>query len=63
MKCPVCRATELVHDTRNLPYACKGEVITIPAVVGDYCPACGEGVLDATESAHISATMLASRRN
>lgn len=46
MKCPVCGAAELVHDTRDLPYAYKGEVTTIPAVTGDFCPACDEVVLD-----------------
>jgi HTH-type transcriptional regulator/antitoxin MqsA len=29
----------------------------IPAVTGDYCPACGEAVLDATESARVSTAM------
>lgn len=61
MKCPVCEA-ELVHDTRNLPYTCDGEAITIPAVVGDYCPVCGDGVFDASESARVSAAMLVFRR-
>jgi HTH-type transcriptional regulator / antitoxin MqsA len=59
MKCPVCEAAELVHDIRNLPYTYDGEATTIPAVVGDYCPACGEGVFDAPESRRVSAAMLA----
>lgn len=46
MKCPCCGAAELIHDTRDLPYAYKGETTTIPAVTGDFCPACGEAVLD-----------------
>ncbi len=58
MKCPVCAAAELVHDTRDVPYTYKGEVTAIPAVAGDYCPACGESVLDAIESARVSAAML-----
>jgi HTH-type transcriptional regulator/antitoxin MqsA len=58
MKCPACGAGELVHNTRDLPYTYKGETTTIPAVVGDYCPACGESVLGAAESARVSATML-----
>jgi len=62
MKCPACGAAELVHDTRELPYTYKGETITIPAVVGDYCSACGESVLDAAESARVSAGMLAFNR-
>lgn len=46
MKCPVCGAAELIHDTRDVPYVYKGEATTIPAVTGDFCPACGEVVLD-----------------
>jgi len=59
MKCPACVAAELVPDTRELPYTYKSETTTIPAVVGDYCPACGESVLDAAESARVSAAMMA----
>lgn len=62
MKCPVCGGADLVHDTRDLPYAYKGETIAIPAVSGDYCPSCGESVLDASESARVSAAMLAFNR-
>ena len=62
MKCPVCAAAELVHDTRELAYTYKGETTAIPDVVGDYCPACGESVLDAAESARVSAAMLAFNR-
>ena len=50
MKCPVCGAAELVHDTRDLPYTYKGETTVIPTVTGDFCPACTEGVLDMNES-------------
>ncbi len=38
MKCPVCGAAELIHDTRDLPYTYKGESTVIQAVTGDYCP-------------------------
>lgn len=58
MKCPICAEAELVHDTRDIPYTYKGEMTTIPAVTGDFCPACGEAVLDAAESARTSASML-----
>jgi HTH-type transcriptional regulator/antitoxin MqsA len=58
MKCPACGAAKLVHDTRDMPCTYKGETTTIPAVVGDHCPACGEAVLDAEASARVSATML-----
>ena len=59
MKCPSCGAAELVHDTRDLPYIYKGEATAIPAVRGDFCPACDEAVLDANESSRVSAAMLA----
>ena len=46
MKCPACGAAELVRDTRDLPYTYKGERTLLPAVTGDYCPACGEVLFD-----------------
>ncbi len=58
MKCPVCGGAELVHDTRDLPHIYKGESTRIVAVTGDYCPACGEAVLDAAESSRVSAAIL-----
>ncbi|MGE0805817.1 MAG: type II toxin-antitoxin system MqsA family antitoxin [Burkholderiaceae bacterium] len=62
MKCPACGAAKLVHDTRELLYTYKGETTTIPAVAGDYCPSCGESVLDASESMRVSTAMLAFKR-
>lgn len=50
MKCPVCGAAELVRDTRDMPYTYKGESTIIPALTGDYCPACAEVVLDMEEA-------------
>lgn len=50
MKCPVCGAAELVRDTRDVPFTYKGEATVIPAVTGDFCPACAESVLDMVES-------------
>ena len=50
MKCPSCGAAKLVHDTRDLPYTYKGESTVLPQVTGDFCPACDESILDATES-------------
>jgi HTH-type transcriptional regulator / antitoxin MqsA len=46
MKCPACGAAKLIHDTRDMPYTYKGETTTIPAVKGDFCPACSEVILD-----------------
>src|SRR5574338_992687 len=58
MKCPVCGAAELIHDTRDLPYTYKGETTLIAAVTGDFCPACGESVLELGESMRTSELML-----
>ena len=59
MKCPVCGAAELIHDTRDLPYTYKGETTSIPAVTGEFCPACAESVLDAAESDRVMREMRA----
>ncbi len=58
MKCQICARAELVHDTRDMPYTYKGETTVIPAVTGDFCPACGEVVLTMAESNRVSALML-----
>jgi len=57
MKCPVCGAAELVRDSRDVPYAYKGESTVIPVVDGDFCPACGEAALGLTESDRVGALM------
>jgi HTH-type transcriptional regulator/antitoxin MqsA len=59
MKCPACGAAKLVHDTRDVPYTYKGESTVIPTVTGDFCPACGEVVMDMAEGTRHSATMVA----
>ena len=58
MKCPVCGGAELIHDTRDLPHSYKGEATVIAAVSGDWCPACGECILDSADGARVSAAML-----
>lgn len=58
MKCPSCGAANLVHDTRDLPYTYKGETTILPQATGDFCPACGESVLDAAESRRTMNLML-----
>ena len=58
MKCPTCAEAELVHDTRDVPYTYKGELTNLPVVTGDFCPACGEAVLDRSESVRTGALML-----
>lgn len=59
MKCPICGGAELVKDRRDLPYTYKGQMTTIPAVEGEYCPACEEVVLDASEGGRVNQEMLA----
>ena len=58
MKCPSCGERKLVRNTRDVPYTYKGETTTVPAVRGEFCPACGESVLAAAESKRVSAAML-----
>ncbi len=58
MKCPSCAVAEVVHDSRDLPYTYNGASTLIPAVTGDFCPACGEAFLDNTESTRTSAAMV-----
>ena len=62
MKCPVCGAAELIHDTRDLPYTYKGETTVIAAVTGNFCPACAESILDAAESNRVMREMRAFSR-
>lgn len=62
MKCPVCGAAELIHDTRNLPYTYKGETTVVEAVTGDFCPACAESILDAGETNRVMREMSAFSR-
>jgi HTH-type transcriptional regulator / antitoxin MqsA len=58
MKCPSCAMADLISDVRDVPYTYKGESTTISMVKGDFCPACGDSVLDALESRRVSAAML-----
>ncbi|MFT4928038.1 MAG: HTH-type transcriptional regulator/antitoxin MqsA [Phenylobacterium sp.] len=50
MKCPVCGAATLIHDTRDVTYTYKGETTIFSAITGDFCPACTEIILDMTEA-------------
>jgi HTH-type transcriptional regulator/antitoxin MqsA len=59
MKCPVCGAAQLIHDTRDLPYTYKGENTLIAAVSGDFCPACAESILEPAESDRVMREMRA----
>lgn len=55
MQCPCCGGAELIHDTRSVPYTYKNSSTLIPAVTGDFCPACGEVVLNRMEGDRYSA--------
>jgi HTH-type transcriptional regulator/antitoxin MqsA len=59
MKCPACGGAELLRDTRDVPYVYKGESTEIPALTGDFCPACAEVVLEASESDRYGAAVKA----
>lgn len=62
MKCPVCGAAELIHDTRDLPYSYKGEHTVISAVTADFCPACDESITDLAETDRVMREMQAFNR-
>ncbi len=55
MQCPCCGGAELVQDTRDVPYIYKGETTMIPAVTAEFCPLCGESVLESAEADRYSA--------
>ena len=59
MKCPSCAEADLVNDTRDMRYLYKGETTLIPAVTGEFCPACDESILSADESRRTMSFMLA----
>lgn len=59
MRCPACGAAEMLRATRDIPYTYKSESTVIAGVSGDYCPVCGESVLDAADSSRVSTAMLA----
>ncbi|MFM0594349.1 type II toxin-antitoxin system MqsA family antitoxin [Paraburkholderia dilworthii] len=59
MKCPNCGAAELVRESRDMRYVYKGEATVFDAVVGEYCPACGEAVLKLDEATRTGQLMLA----
>jgi len=59
MKCPACGAAAMAVDTRDLPYTYKGEKTVIAAVRGQFCPECGESVVDPSHAQTVSEAMLA----
>jgi len=61
MKCPICGAAELIHDTRDIPFTYKGET-TILKTTGEFCPACGESIHDMEDSERVMSEMRAFSR-
>lgn len=59
MKCPVCGAAELIYDTRDIVHTYKGESTTIPSVTAEYCPACGDSVLDMENAERLGSLAMA----
>ena len=51
-----------MHETRDLAHIYKGQQTVIPAVTGDFCPACGEAVLDTVNSVKANMAILAFNR-
>jgi HTH-type transcriptional regulator / antitoxin MqsA len=49
MQCPICAGADLIHDTRDVQYTYKGESTIIEHITAQFCPACGELILDADE--------------
>lgn len=57
MKCVTCGAAELIQDVRDEPFTYKGQSTVILQLRGDFCPACGEVILDMAEAGRYSAAI------
>ncbi|WP_400158190.1 type II toxin-antitoxin system MqsA family antitoxin [Burkholderia pyrrocinia] len=57
MKCPACGGAQLIRDTRDIPHTCQGRSTVIPRITGDFCPACGESVLDLENASRLGEAM------
>lgn len=52
--CPCCGASALVRDTRDHVLSrSDGKPVTLTALTGDYCNACGEVILDGAEGQRV----------
>lgn len=49
MKCPACGHAEMISKTQDETLSYGSQSLTLHAMRGEFCPACGEGVWD-TES-------------
>jgi HTH-type transcriptional regulator / antitoxin MqsA len=57
--CPCCGAKALVADTRNVPYAYKGQTTYIENVQGEFCSSCDESITGPEETKRVMAEMRA----
>ncbi|TAM48231.1 MAG: YgiT-type zinc finger protein [Gammaproteobacteria bacterium] len=57
MKCPVCGKGQLKREARLVPFSYRGATVEVDQP-GDWCDACGEGVLS---PADLAATVEARR--
>jgi HTH-type transcriptional regulator / antitoxin MqsA len=46
MKCPACGNSEMITKIQDETLAYEGQSLTLHAMKGDFCPACGEGIWD-----------------
>jgi HTH-type transcriptional regulator/antitoxin MqsA len=47
MKCPACGHPEMVAKTQDETLTYENQSLTLHAMHGEFCPACGEGIWDA----------------
>jgi HTH-type transcriptional regulator/antitoxin MqsA len=57
MQCLVCGAAEAIHVIRDIPCLYKGEEFSITGVEGDFCPTCGETILDMANATRYSSLL------
>jgi HTH-type transcriptional regulator/antitoxin MqsA len=61
MTCPICGEAQLIHDTRDIPDSYQGEQTVLRGIEGDFCPACGEVILDRDNSMKVSGLLRTER--
>jgi HTH-type transcriptional regulator/antitoxin MqsA len=58
MKCTNCGYDGTEVKTADVPYSYRGRDTVIRNVTGEYCPSCGETVLDKSDARRVSAAMV-----
>jgi HTH-type transcriptional regulator/antitoxin MqsA len=46
MKCPACGKSEMISKIQDEILSHEGQSLTLHAMRGEFCPACGEGIWD-----------------